>query len=94
LRYWVYVLISETTGRRYVGHTDDLDRRVVEHNSLDHNVRKFTSRNAVPWVLVHSEPFATRGEAMAREKWLKSGTGRRWLDELLGRVRRGGPQAD
>jgi putative endonuclease len=92
LAYIVYVLTSESTGRRYVGQTEDLDRRISEHNSQGHNPAKFTSRNAGPWQLAHKEIFATRGEAMAREKWLKSGVGRRWLDSILGRA--SPPQAD
>ena len=92
MRYIVYVLISASTARRYVGQTDDLERRISEHNSRDHNPRKFTSRNKGPWSLVHSESFATRAEAMAREKWLKSGAGREWLESTIGRA--SPPQAD
>jgi putative endonuclease len=92
LQYVVYVLISESTGRRYVGQTDDLERRVSEHNTREHNPRKFTSRNAGPWRLVHSEAFATRADAMAREKWFKLGAGRTWLDSTIGRA--SPPQAD
>jgi putative endonuclease len=76
LEFTVYVLISESTGRRYVGQTDDLPRRLAEHNSVVHNPRKFTPRNAGPWRLLHQEPFPTRSAAMHREKWLKSGAGR------------------
>lgn len=90
--FWVYVLCSQTTGKRYTGQTEDLDRRIAEHNSTEHNPSKSTSRNAGPWVLIHSEQFMTRAEAMAREKWLKGGTGRRWLDELIGRA--SPPRAD
>ena len=82
----VYVLVSESTGRRYIGQTDDLDRRVAEHNDPEHNPRKFTSRNAGPWVVVHFEEFSTRAEAMAREKWLKSGAGRAWLNATIGKA--------
>ncbi|WP_145289753.1 GIY-YIG nuclease family protein [Pirellulimonas nuda] len=90
--FWVYVLISETTGKRYVGQTDDLERRVAEHNDPAHNPRKFTTRNSGPWVLIHSESFPTRALAMQREKWLKSGVGREWLDRSVGRA--GPPRAD
>lgn len=85
--YFVYVLMSETTGKRYIGQTENLARRLREHNTPDHNLRKHTSRNRGPWRLVHFETFATRTEAMRRERWLKSGVGRRWLDEEVGRVR-------
>ena len=84
--FYVYVLVSETTGKRYVGQTNDLPRRVAEHNDPTHNPRKHTSRNAGPWRLVHHERFPTRPEAMRREKWLKSGVGREWLDARIGRA--------
>ena len=82
----MYVLRSQSTGRRYVGQTEDLARRVVEHNTPEHNPRKHTSRHPGPWMLVYSEAHATRAEAMKRERWLKSGAGRRWLDDLPGRA--------
>ena len=92
LAYHVYVLVSESTGRRYVGQTDEVERRVREHNRPEHNVRKFTSRHAGPWKLIHREAFDTRSEAMRRERWLKSGQGREWLDATYGRA--SPPQAD
>lgn len=84
--FHVYVLVSESTGRRYTGQTEDLERRLEEHNDPSHNTRKHTSRNSGPWRLVYSEQHPTRAEAMAREKWLKSGVGRSWLDENVGRA--------
>jgi putative endonuclease len=90
--FWVYVLLSETTGRRYVGQTEDLARRLAEHNNLFHNRRKHTSRNVGPWRLVYSEEHATRSQAMLREKVLKSGAGRAWLDAKFGRA--SPPEAD
>jgi putative endonuclease len=91
-QFWVYVIVSETTSRRYVGQTDNLDRRVAEHNCKDHNPRKHTSRNAGPWRLVHREAFDTRSEAVRRERWLKTGIGRAWLDKNIGRA--SPPKAD
>ncbi len=32
MTYWVYILQSETSGRYYIGHTDNLARRLTEHN--------------------------------------------------------------
>ena len=84
--FWVYVLVSESTCRRYIGQTQDLNRRLTEHNTPDHNPRKFTSRNTGPWRLVYSEEHATRSAAMQRERWLKSGAGRAWLDRSIGRA--------
>jgi putative endonuclease len=89
--FYVYVLTSQTTGKRYIGQTEDLQRRLAEHNDPAHNPRKYTSRNPGPWRLIHHESFPSRSQAMLREKWLKSGTGRQWLDRL---GRASPPQAD
>jgi putative endonuclease len=84
LAFTVYVLKSATCGKRYIGQTEDLERRLQEHNSHEHNLRKFNSRFPGPWILAHVEEFSSRSEAMKRERWLKSGAGRGWLDELNG----------
>jgi putative endonuclease len=77
--FYVYVLPSQTSGKRYVGQTDDLDERVAQHNDPNRSGVLFTSKNPGPWLLVYSEAHTTRSEAMQREKWLKSGVGRDWL---------------
>ena len=92
MAYSVYVLVSASSGKRYVGQTNDLARRLAEHNDAEANPRKFTSRNAGPWEVVLVEELASRAETMRREKWLKSGVGREWLDALLGRA--SPPRAD
>ncbi|HCT45720.1 MAG TPA: endonuclease, partial [Phycisphaerales bacterium] len=60
----MYVLFSVNAQKRYIGQTDDLDRRVREHNDPSHNTMKFTSKHPGPWVLVYSEQYETRSEAM------------------------------
>ena len=85
-RFWVYVLVSQSTGRRYIGQTSDLIRRIHEHNTPEHNLQRYTSRHAGPWRLIHSEEHPTRAAAMQRERWLKSGVGRSWLDRSIGRA--------
>ena len=77
--FTVYVLQSSATSRLYVGQTSDLTRRFDEHQQ---GIARYT-RNRGPWTLVHREEFATRSEAMLRERFLKSGVGRSWLKELL-----------
>ena len=88
--FWVYVLINRTAGKRYIGQTDDLDRRMAEHNGQSENVRRYTSKYQGKWELVYSEQHSTRSKAMAREKWLKGTTGRRWINKHMGRA---GPSA-
>ena len=84
--YFVYVIVSESTGKHYAGQTSDLSRRLSEHNSKEHNKRKHTSRNQGPWLLAYSEKYPTRSEAMKRERWLKSRSGRRFIDSEIGRA--------
>lgn len=77
--YYIYVLISIIYNNRYIGSTDDLGRRLREHNKGN---CKYT-KGRMPWKLVYSEEFETRAEAMKREKFLKSGQGRKFLDSVL-----------
>ena len=90
--FFVYILRSETSGKLYIGQTNNMDRRLREHNEPLHNVRKHTSRNKGPWQLIHHEEVESRSDAVRREKWLKSGIGREWIHATFGRA--GPPQAD
>jgi len=83
--FWVYVL-QNPLGRLYVGHTDDLDARLLRHNRAD-NRSTYTRKNG-PWELVWKEPHPTRGAAMAREQHIKGMKSAAWIRrELLdGRV--------
>ncbi len=80
--YFVYVIRSESTGRTYIGHTGDLEKRLSEHNDPACFSSKFTKRVPGPWSLVHKEVYMTRGEAFRRERWLKTGRGRDHLKSL------------
>ena len=78
--YYVYILRSEEAGGRfYSGLTHDVPARLKEHNS---GKSKFTS-GFVPWRLIHFESFETRVAARNREKYFKTGAGRRKMIKLL-----------
>lgn len=66
---FVYVLGCRHKGRTltYVGWTNDVARRLKQHNA---GKGARTTRGRA-WVLLHSESFATRNEAMSREWHLK-----------------------
>jgi putative endonuclease len=76
--FFVYILRSESTGRFYIGQTQDVAERLVYHNA---NYSK-SLKNRGPWKLVHTEEFDTRGHAMRRERQLKSWKDRRMLKQL------------
>ena len=73
--FFVYVLYSHRTEKMYTGHTNNLERRLIQHNS---GFEKST-KNGAPWELIHFESFRSRSEAMLREKILKTGKGRDFI---------------
>ena len=78
--YSIYVLRSLKNGKRYVGFTSKKSTtRLKEHNK-GCNV---WARQNKPFVLVYTEEYSAKQEAKAREKFLKSGQGRKTLDETL-----------
>jgi len=82
MNWWVYVLVSETTGETYVGVTNDLERRVEQHNGERPGGAK-TTRRGRPWSIGATHgPFASRGEAQAAEHRVKSRRGRDRLGDF------------
>jgi putative endonuclease len=69
--YHVYVLRSLKDGRLYTGVTENLERRLREHSAG--KTRSLRYRR--PLVLVFSESFATKAEAVARERFFKTPEG-------------------
>lgn len=76
--YTVYVVVS-SEGYRYTGFTSDLLKRLDQHNS---GVSRWT-RRGTNWQLVYTEEYSDKAQAIKRERWLKSGHGRQFLDTLL-----------
>ncbi len=77
--YCVYVLRSEKNGKFYIGCTDNLDRRLKEHNS---GKSKYT-RNKGPWSVEYIEKFETLREARQRERQIKSWKKRKSIENLI-----------
>ncbi len=84
--YFVYILKSETTSKYYIGHTDDLDRRLSEHNNPEYQGSKYTKRNQGPWRCVYTEEYSTRSEAMKREREIKAKKSRKYIEMLIGQA--------
>jgi len=73
----LYVLKGKT-GKRYVGITNDLHRRINEHR-----LKKSKSGQLLDdFFVLHTEKFPDYDTARNREKFLKSGQGRKWLNEI------------
>jgi len=51
---------------------------------MEHNAGKCRyTKGRMPWKLIYTETYNTRAEAMKREKFLKSGQGRKYLNSIL-----------
>ncbi len=79
MAYVVYAIKSSFDNRIYVGFTDNLERRVKEHNQG----KTKSTKGFRPWVLIYEERVETREEARNREKYLKSGCGKEFLKKNL-----------
>ena len=65
--YFVYILYSQRINKYYIGCTENLDKRLEEHNA---SLSNFTSKG-VPWVRVYFEHLVTLSEARKREIEIK-----------------------
>ena len=74
-RMFVYVLRSLNHDRFYVGMTEDVERRLVEHNKG----KTKSTKGYRPWAMFFFESYPDRKTAREREKYLKSGIGRNWV---------------
>ncbi len=78
--HYVYLIESAATpGRRYVGISADLKRRMVEHNS---GMSPHTQKNK-PWRLVTYVAFSDGVQAEKFERYLKSGSGHAFANKRL-----------
>ncbi len=73
-----YILYSEVIHRYYTGQTEDLSRRLEEHN------RGKTSgmEKGIPWKIVYTREFNTRSEAIRLERYIKKRGAYRFLDDI------------
>ena len=77
--HYVYLLLSEVDGNFYTGSTVDLKRRIDEHNSGRVN----STKNRKPLKLIYYEACLNEIDAKHREKYLKSGMGKKYLRNRL-----------
>ena len=79
MRYFVYVLRGIKDRKLYVGYSENLERRLKQHNAGE--TKSLFRRR--PLVLIYKEGFKNELEARRRERFLKSGQGRKFLKEVL-----------
>lgn len=76
---YTYILRSKKTGHFYTGWTVDLQKRLKEHLSGQSTYTKYRG----PYELIYYEACINRDDAQAREKYLKTGIGKRFVKNRL-----------
>jgi len=69
---FVYIVQSQSSGRYYCGQTEDLERRLQQHNDPNYYWTKTTKVFPGPWNLVWKQEFPTRKEALIKERSIKN----------------------
>ncbi|MDO8609665.1 MAG: GIY-YIG nuclease family protein [bacterium] len=81
-RYYVYILYSSKDYGLYIGYSTNLKKRLLQHSKNQVTATKLRT----PFKLIHYEYFVNKTDAKAREEFLKSGYGRKQLDQILKRT--------
>jgi putative endonuclease len=77
--FYNYILVSLKNGEFYTGFTDNLVRRLKEHNQG----LNFSTKRYLPWKLIYYEACLDKDDALRREKYLKTTQGIRMVKRRL-----------
>ena len=77
--HYIYVLRSIADDGFYIGYSANLRKRLRQHSQGD----SFATSYRSPWKLIYYEAYLEQADALGRERYLKSGAGRRFLKSQL-----------
>ena len=77
--YYVYLLRSLKDDKLYTGLSEDINRRLHQHNSGQVS----STKERRPLDLIYYEAYLSKEDAEGRELFLKSGSGKRYLKKQL-----------
>jgi putative endonuclease len=83
-----FYIVQNADGKFYVGSTDNVLRRIREHNDQSGRGATTYTRVRGPWILCWSEAHPSHSSAVRRERQVKTMKSARWIRENLlnGRV--------
>ena len=73
--FYIYVLESSKNKNLYFGHTNDLKKRLREHNCG----KNFSTKTHIPWDIIYYEACLEKEDAARRERYLKTTQGKKML---------------
>ncbi len=80
--FYVYILHSISSDHYYIGHTDNVEKRLKEHNNPKEN-SKYTSKH-LPWELkLYFQVSEFRGDALRIERFIKNQKSSKFISKLI-----------
>ncbi len=79
MNYYIYILQSLVDDSLYIGYTQSIEQRLIQHNA---GFSKYTSKK-IPWKVVYTETFPSKKEAIIRERFLKRQKNRKFYVSLI-----------
>ena len=79
MAFHTYILYSKIKDKFYVGHTNDLENRLNQHNTRN-------NLGTNDWCVVYKEVFNNRSDAMKREKEIKDKKSRKYIEWLIKQI--------
>jgi putative endonuclease len=80
--YFVYILYSSTKNTYYVGYCEDVNKRLIKHNT---NHSGFTGKTG-DWIIKLTEVHPDKSTALKREKQIKAWKSRKMIEKLINDV--------
>jgi putative endonuclease len=77
--YYTYILYSQSRDRYYIGSTANPEQRLIRHNAG----ATPSTKAGRPWVIVYTEVFDNKTEALKRENYLKRMKSRLFIENLI-----------
>jgi len=77
--YYIYIIYSKSLNRYYIGHSNNINRGLIEHNSAQSK----STKADIPWTLVYSKHFNSRSEAAKEETRIKRMKSRKFIERLI-----------
>ncbi len=77
--FYTYVLKSKVDNKLYIGFTENLKRRLLDHNSG----KVLSTKDRKPLEIVYFEGCLSKDKAIKREKYFKTGFGRGFLKNRI-----------
>jgi putative endonuclease len=79
----VYLLLSSKDNKTYIGSTNNIKKRLAEHNSGKVN----STKHRRPLKLIYTEEYETLDKARVHERFLKTRQGRRELNKIFSKLK-------